>query len=98
MLETPRRIHALNAAGVVLVFATGLLQGQVSDVAGEWRVVRTPAVGPALSPGEDWLRSLPMAVFTLAHSVIPPLAMVRKYLGYTYFPSLPTMTILGGMP
>jgi hypothetical protein len=29
----------------------------------------------------------------LTNSAIPPLAMVRKNLGYTYVPSLPTVTI-----
>ena len=69
----------------VLAFAVlGLAQRPFADVAGEWRVVRPPAVGPS-SPLEDWLRELPGAVFALTHSVIPPLAMIRKDLGFTYF-------------
>lgn len=82
----------------VLAFAVGLVQGQVPDVAGEWRVAGAPTVGPPSSRFEDWLRSLPMAVYALTHSVIPPLAMIRKDLGYTYSPSLPTITIFEGMP
>jgi hypothetical protein len=61
----------------LLAFAAQVLvQGQVADVAGEWRV-------GAL-------------VYTLRHSVVPPLAMIHKDLDYGYFPSLPTITISGG--
>jgi hypothetical protein len=72
--------------------AQGLLQGQVADVTGEWSVARQP------SPLKPWLRALPGAVFTLTPSAIPPLAMVRRGLGYTYFPSRPTIAILEGPP
>jgi hypothetical protein len=82
----------------LLALAPGLVQGQAPDIAGEWSVVRSPAVGPPSSPAEDWIRSLPTAVYSLTDSAIPPLAMVRKDLGYTYFPSQPTITILAGTP
>ena len=59
---------------------------------GEWSVARQP------SPLKSWLRALPGAVFTLTPSAIPPLAMVRRGLRYTYFPSRPTITILEGPP
>src|SRR6266849_6681832 len=84
---------------VVAFAAQSLVQGQVADVAGEWSVVRRPpAVTPSASPFEAWLRALPGAVFTLRPSAIPPLAMIRRGLGYTYFPSRPTITILEGPP
>ncbi len=83
----------------VLAFAApGLVQGQIVDVAGKWRVGRSQAVGPSSSSFEDWLRALPGSVFSLTPSVIPPLAMIRKDSGYTYLPSLPTVTILEGLP
>ena len=48
------------------------------------------------------VRSLATSVtwgcFTLTPSVIPPLAMIRRGLGFTYFPSRPTITILEGLP
>src|SRR5438094_715317 len=78
--------------------APGLVQGQIADLAGEWRVVRPSAGNPSVSPLEAWLRSLPGAVFTLTPSSIPPLAMVRTNLGYAYSPSLPSITILEGLP
>lgn len=81
----------------LLAFASAL-QGQAPEVTGEWTVFRVPAVGPPSTPVEDWVRSLPGAVFTLTHSFIPPLAMVRKDLGYVYYPSQPTITILEGKP
>ncbi len=92
------RIQALKVPAFLLALTTSLVQGEVLDVTGEWRAVRPPAVSPASSPGEDWLRSLPMAAFKLTHSNVPPLAMIRRDLGYTYFPSLPTIIILGGTP
>lgn len=88
----------LKMAFVFAFAARGLVQGQVVGMAGKWRVVRPPAVGPSSSPFEDWLRALPGAVFTLTPSAIPPLAMALKDLGYRYSPSLPTVTILGGLP
>ena len=32
-------------------------------------------------------------MYALTHTEIPPLAMIRRDLGYTYFPSLPSITI-----
>ncbi len=90
---------AVPTIAFVLIFALRVLvQGQVADVTGEWRVVHPPAVTASSSRVEDWLRALPGATFTLTRSVIPPLAMVRKDLGYTYVLSLPTITIIEGMP
>jgi hypothetical protein len=60
---------------LALVFAfaaRGLVEGQVVDLAGKWRVGRPPVVGASSTPFEDWLRALPGAVFTLTPSVIPP--------------------------
>jgi hypothetical protein len=87
----------LTKMTLVLAFARKVLQAQVADVTGQWRVVRQEN-GTSSSQFEDWLRALPGAVFTLTHSTIPPLAMIRKDLGYSYFPSLPTITILQGQP
>jgi hypothetical protein len=92
------RAAILKIVFVVTFAAQGLVQGQILDVAGKWRVLRPSAVGPSSSPAESWLPALPEAVFTLTRSVISPLAMVRKDLGYTYFPSLPTITISEGPP
>ena len=79
--------HARN--GLV---ASGQAKAQMPNVAGEWSVGRPPAVGQL----EGLIRSIPMAVFRLTHSVVQPIAMVRADLGYTYVPSLPTITILQG--
>jgi hypothetical protein len=91
---------AISKMTFVFAFATqGLVEGQVADVAGEWSVVRLlPGVSPSVSPFEAWLRALPGAVFTLTPSVIPPLAMIRRGLGYAYSPSRPTITIVEGLP
>jgi hypothetical protein len=88
---------AIHTIAVMLtLMPRGLVQGQVADVTGQWRVSRQPEVGPSKSPAEDWLRALPGATFALTHNALPPLAMVRKDLGYTYFPSLPSITISEG--
>ncbi len=79
----------------VFAFAAHLGEGQVIDVAGEWRVIRLPPKVPSVRPLEAWLEALPGAVFTLIPSPIPPLAMVFRGLGYTYYPSRPTITVLG---
>src|SRR5437016_2450273 len=90
---------AIPKMAFVFAFAArGLVQGQVADVAGEWRVVRPHAGSPSPSPLEAWLQALPGAVFTLTPRGIPPLAMVRSNLGYRYSPSLPSITILEGLP
>jgi hypothetical protein len=84
---------------LVLAFATqSLVQGQVADVTGEWSLIRPAGVTPSASPLAAWLRALPGTVFTLTPSTIPPLAMVHRGLGYTYFPSRPTITVLEGSP
>ena len=90
---------AIRKTALVLVLAgRGLARAQAPDITGEWSVVRRPAVSESSSPSEDWLRALPGAVFTLSHSEVPPLAMVRKNLGYRYSPSLATITISQGQP
>src|SRR6266550_3480777 len=71
-----------HVAFVLVCAMPGLAQEQIRDLAGEWRVGRPPAIGPS----SDWLRALPGAVYTLTHSIVPPLGMIRKDLGYTYFP------------
>jgi len=87
------RIKTILKIAFTLSLTAALVQGQVPDIAGEWRVVRDPPATPPSSPVEDWLQALPGGVFTLIHSVFPPLAMVRKDLGYTYFPSQPTISV-----
>jgi hypothetical protein len=77
----------------VLLLAAGLMQGQAPDLAGEWRVARSAAVESPSSPLQEWLRSQPPAVYTLSHDATLPYAMFRKGLGYTYDPSLPTITV-----
>jgi hypothetical protein len=77
----------------VLLLTAGLVQGQAPDLAGEWRVARSSAVGPPSLPLEEWLRSQPSAVYTFSHNTIPPFAMFRKDLGYVYSPSISTITI-----
>lgn len=92
-----RKTRSIPKTAFLLAIASAL-QGQVPDVTGEWKPFRPPAVGPSSSPAENWVCSLPGAVFTLTHSVIPPFAMVRKDLGYVYYPSQPTITITEGTP
>jgi hypothetical protein len=83
----------LQKLAFVLLLAADWVQGQAPDLAGEWKVARSSAVGPPSSPLEEWLRSQPSAVYILSHNTIQPLAMFRKDLGYTYVPSMPTITI-----
>jgi hypothetical protein len=86
---------------LLVVAETGLVQGQVGNLVGEWKVVRQDAGSlpcPNCSPAENWIRALPGATFIMTPSVIPPLAMVRKDLGYTYTLSSPTITIWSGTP
>lgn len=97
MIASMRRLFELPKITLALVFALDLLQAEVADVTGQWRVVRQE-VGTSTSQFEDWLRALPGAVFTFSQSTIPPLAMIRKDLGFTYSPSLLTITILQGPP
>jgi hypothetical protein len=82
---------------IVLPFSVhASLRAEVFDLTGGWAVAHDPVVKPSSSPFEDWLRALPKAVFSLSQSVIPPLAMIREDLGYTYSPSQPSTTISGG--
>lgn len=71
-------------------------QGEIPDLTGDWSVTRVPATTPSSSPFKEWLNAVPTARFSLTPSVIAPLAMIRKDLGYTYFPSLPSVTISQG--
>lgn len=84
-------------AGVVLALGTtASIQAQNLDIIGEWQVVRPPSNGAPSSAFSAWLRSLPMAVYMITPSNTPPLAMIHNNLGFIYFPSLPTLTILDG--
>jgi len=65
-------------------------------------VVLVFTVGAARGQSADldgeWRVGTAGAIFTLAYSRMPPLAAVRKGLGYTYILSSPVISILQGMP